>query len=220
MHRATMHQTSTQIEENPTGTHSLTQTWRPWRSKHLQIHAHTVTPYRSVNSHTAEPCRLFAAHTHTHTHVRTAATHTLALQGGLIDSSPDGGWQQLMFPLISSSCCLGQVTPTGAMVSTPRALPLHSHMGSVCVCVCVDVYMHVFVSEEVGGSVIHRSESRRQKADVTHHCQTNTYTDINATPATDLVSRPLLATHTLTQMPLVVVEQTHYYYLHILLTYI
>lgn len=76
--------------------------------------------------------------------------------------------------------------------------------------------MHVFVSEEVGGSVIHRSESRRQKADVTHHCQTNAYTDINATPATDLVSRPLLATHTLTQMPLVVVEQTYYYhsYLH------
>lgn len=68
--------------------------------------------------------------------------------------------------------------------------------------------MHVFVSEEVGGSVIHRSESRRQKADVTHHCQTDAYTDINATPATDLVSPPLLATHTLTQMPLGVDEQT------------
>ncbi len=121
-------------EHTHTLTHTLTHDIPEGRSIYKYTHTQLLPTGQWIHTQPNPAGCLLLAHTH------TAATHTLALQGGLIDSSPDGGWQQLMFPLISSSCCLGQVTPTGAMVSTPRALPLHSHMA---VCVCVFVLMFI-----------------------------------------------------------------------------
>lgn len=134
---------SSRIRQEHTHTHSHMTSLKVEAFTNTRTHSYSLQVSEFTHSRTLQV--VCCSHTH------TSATHTLALQGGLIDSSPDGGWQQLMFPLISSSCCLGQVTPTGAMVSTPRALLLHSRM-AVCVCLCRCLYACVCLGGSRGVS--------------------------------------------------------------------
>lgn len=184
-------------------THSLTHDVPEGRSIYKYTHTQLLPTGQWIHTQPNPAGCLLLVHTHTNAPQR----HTL--------SPCRVGWLTVLLMTGGSSWCFPSFRLPVAWVRwhpqvqwwAPLELCRSTRIW-LCVCVCVDVYMHVFVSEEVGGSVIHRSESRRQKADVTHHCQTNAYTDINATPATDLVSPPLLATHTLTQMPVGVDEWT------------